>query len=176
MGMKFIHHIISPELIEARGWTLIHSLWQGTVLALVLVLLLLLIHRNSAQLKYFISFITLACLMGWSVITFVNSYAYASEKAKIKENITSTPGYIQSYLKQTISETKVIEMTGKKSINLQILKIRGFFQRNFTIICFLWVVGIVFFSLRLVGGFIYLRRIRTTNLIGFNDEWVDKLQ
>ena len=34
--MEFIYKILSNEIIEALGWTLIHSLWQGALVAILL--------------------------------------------------------------------------------------------------------------------------------------------
>jgi bla regulator protein blaR1 len=173
--MKIIQYLFSSEIIEALGWTLVHSLWQGALLAIILTILLLLMHHNSAQIKYFISFISLIGILVWSAVTFIHAYNYAKEKAVIRENIISSPGYIRAVLKQELSSQNYVEKEEKETLNLQMVKIRSFFQRNFNSICFLWIIGILILSFRLIGGFLYLRRIRNTHLIAINKEWIEKL-
>lgn len=170
--MKIIQYLLSSELIEAIGWTLVHSLWQGAVVAIVLTILLILMRRNSAQVKYFISFIALIGLLVWSAATFVHSYNYAKEKAALRENIISSPGYIRTVLTENISSKTEVESLKTNSLNLQIIKIRGFLQRNFSFICSLWLIGMLIFSFRLIGGGLYIRRVRSGNLIDIDKEWM----
>ncbi|MDX5480460.1 MAG: hypothetical protein LPK07_02125, partial [Hymenobacteraceae bacterium] len=50
--MNKLTGFFSETLVEAMGWTLLHSLWQGALVALLLGLLLLLIHRHTASTRY----------------------------------------------------------------------------------------------------------------------------
>jgi bla regulator protein BlaR1 len=174
--MKTIQHFFSSELIEALGWTLVHSFWQGALLACLLMLLLIIMRRNSAQVKYFISYVALLGLLVWSAATFVHSYNYAIKKAALKENIISTPGYIKSFLEQSTTGDSLEKINDKGSLNLQIVRLRSVFQRNFYIVCTFWMIGILFLVLRMIGGFMYLRRIRSVNLIIIDKEWMNKLE
>ena len=153
--MKALLNFFSPEMIEALGWTLVHSLWQGIVVTITLAVLLMVLRKNSAQLKYFISFIALVALLAWSTFTFVQSYNYAHEKMVIKEQITSNPDYLKSQLENKLIANKITEETTPSSINIQAIKIRSFFQRNFYLMCSLWIIGVMLLIIRLTGGFIY---------------------
>lgn len=174
--MIALQNIFSAELIEAIGWTLIHSLWQGAVIVVSLAILLLLMRRNSAQLKYFISFIALILILGWSSFTFVNSFSYAKEKSALKENITADRGYIKTLLTQSVSDKNLEGLEGENLINLRVLKIRSFFQRYFNTICTFWIIGMCFLIVRMIGGFIYAHRLRTFQLIDIGDEWLKKIE
>jgi bla regulator protein BlaR1 len=174
--MKTIEYLFSSELIEALGWTLAHSVWQGALLTMMLFVVLVFIRNSSAQLKYFISFVSLLCLLGWSAATFVHSYNYAVRKVALKENIISNPGFVQSAIKQDFAGKTEVKTINKAEFNIQIIKIRGFLQRNFYIVCTFWIIGILFLGLRLIGGFIYLQRIRSTDLVSIDKLWMDKLE
>lgn len=173
--MNTFYNIFSSELVEAIGWTLVHSLWQGSLVAILLAILLLFLRRNSAQVKYFISFITLFIMLGWSAITFMNSYKYAKEKSDIKENITSNPDYIKNLLVQSTIGKNTENIENKDQINLSLLEIRAFFQRNFNGICTIWLIGIMLLTAKMIGGFIYVRRLRTYQLKKIGDEWLAKI-
>ena len=47
-----IDHLLSPRLVEALGWTLLHSLWQGAALALLLAVVLIALRSYSARARY----------------------------------------------------------------------------------------------------------------------------
>lgn len=175
--MNSLYHIFSPEFIEAIGWTIIHSLWQGTIVAAVLTVLLLLMRRNSSQLKYIISFFALIIIIGWSGITFSNAYSYAKEKTALKESITSDPNYIKLLLADKLQqENDEVGTTAEVDINFQLIKIRSFFQRNFNLIYLIWIIGMIFLIVRMIGGFIYARRLRTYQLMDIGDEWIKKIE
>ncbi|WP_243293704.1 M56 family metallopeptidase [Geothrix mesophila] len=53
----------SSPLMQAMGWTLLHSLWQGALLALLAEAALWLGRRGSAELRYAIAFATLGLLV-----------------------------------------------------------------------------------------------------------------
>jgi len=173
--MKIIQYLFSNELIEAIGWTLVHSLWQGAIVTILLAVLLVLMRRNSAQLRYFVSFVSLVILLGWSVVTFVKSYKYAAEKEALKESIVSSPNYLRMLLEENISTTELKATSENEVLDLKMVKIRSFFQRNFPVICSLWLVGMIFLVFRLMGSFIYLHRVRTFGLIELGEEWMNKL-
>lgn len=177
--MNSLQHLFSSEFIEAIGWTIVHSLWQGTLVALVLTVLLVLMRKNSAQLKYLISFFALLIIIGWSGITFVNAYSYAKEKTALKENITSDPNYIKNYLSEQLGQETVDQEAAEKAkldININLIKIRSFFQRNFNAICLLWMLGMLFLIFKMIGGFIYAKRLRTYQLVEIDHRWVEKIE
>lgn len=173
--MNSLQYIFSSEAIEAIGWTIIHSLWQGAIVGVVLSVLLLIISRNSAQLKYLVAFFSLFIVVGWSVVTFVNAYQYAQEKTALKQNITNDPHFIKKYLEQTVVENATVEVTDDQGVNLSVVKIRSYFQRNFNLICSIWVLGMILLIVRLIGGFIYSRRLRSYQILKLDSQWVHKI-
>ncbi len=56
-------------LIELAGWTLLHFVWQGTAIALVLGLALSVIPRRAARLRYGLACATLLALAAAPVVT-----------------------------------------------------------------------------------------------------------
>src|SRR5512133_556446 len=64
----------SFPVLQAIGWTLLHSLWQGALLALLAVVALRLAQRHSADLRYAIAVGTLGLL----VLTFAGTLIWIS--------------------------------------------------------------------------------------------------
>jgi beta-lactamase regulating signal transducer with metallopeptidase domain len=172
--MKTIEVFFSTELIEALGWTLVHSVWQGTLVALILIIALWFLHKISAQARYFISFSALVLLLGWSTLTFIKSYNYANSKAAVKLSLRENPDYIKGLLlsnENTDSDT----FTQSHQFNLQWIKTRAFLQKQFHWILTLWVIGMGFLMLRLAGGLAYTKRLRTIQLDPFEPYWMERI-
>jgi beta-lactamase regulating signal transducer with metallopeptidase domain len=169
--MNALFNFISPEFVEAFGWTIIHSLWQGILVAGAIVVVFSLMHRNSAQVKYLIGFSGLLLMLGWSTVTFVNAYEYASEKNALKQNLASTPGFAKVYLEEQLSKRAAENQISENSINLDMVKMRSFFQRNFHIVVLFWMVGFLFLVFRMAGGLLYNHKLRTHRLIEVDEKW-----
>ncbi|MCW3806200.1 M56 family metallopeptidase [Plebeiibacterium marinum] len=170
--MQPIKSIFSPEITEALGWTIIHSLWQGIILLIGLLFLLSLLKKYSAQVRYFISFTALIIMLGWSCSTFIKAYEYASEKQDMRQELISNPDYFKNLVAS--SENNKTQ-PAEESFNLQTVKLRAWFQRNFPLFLTVWLIGIGLFTVRLLGGLAYNRRLRTLQLLPFEEKWMEKL-
>jgi len=63
--------LAASPLLQTLGWTLVHSLWQGALLALLAALALRLARTHSAELRHAIASWTLALLLTLVVATFL---------------------------------------------------------------------------------------------------------
>ncbi|WP_190242676.1 hypothetical protein [Hymenobacter lapidiphilus] len=72
--MNWLEQMLPPALVRALGWTLLHSLWQGAVVALALAGLLLLLRRHSAQVRYRTAAAALITLLLLCGLTFGRHY------------------------------------------------------------------------------------------------------
>ncbi|HKK82016.1 MAG TPA: M56 family metallopeptidase [Prolixibacteraceae bacterium] len=173
--MNALFNFISPEFVEAFGWTIMHSLWQGILIAGAIVVIFSLMHRNSAQVKYLIGYFGLLLMLGWSAVTFVNAFEYATEKNVLKQNLASTPGFARVYLEEQLLKRTVENQAGGNSINLNTIKLRSFFQRNFHIVVLFWMAGFLFLVLRMAGGLLYNHKLRTRRLVEVDKKWADAI-
>src|SRR6266704_1479370 len=65
--MRILAHGISPELLQALGWTLLHFVWQGAALAALFAVTNALCRRATT--RYALAVITLALMMAAPLIT-----------------------------------------------------------------------------------------------------------
>ena len=72
-----LDHLLAPALLRALGWTLLHSLWQGTGLGLGVALLLWLLRQQAAVVRYRLAAVALATLVGLAGATFGYYYQQA---------------------------------------------------------------------------------------------------
>lgn len=76
--MNPLNFLASPTLLRAVGYTLLHSLWQGAALALVVALLLALLRQQAAVVRYRLAAGGLTALVGLAALTFSYYYYYAT--------------------------------------------------------------------------------------------------
>jgi len=65
--MRILAHGISPELLQALGWTLLHFVWQGAALAALFAVANALCRRAAT--RYALAVITLALMVAAPIIT-----------------------------------------------------------------------------------------------------------
>ena len=154
--MNFIYELIPFNVIEAIGWTIFHSLWQGALISIVLGLAILVTDNKSAKFRYALSVTALLFLIVSCAITFAKVYnpdssATLSTAASILQNsndsiiindfvLTSDTGGI---LSQIISTT------------------RHYFSNYLPLIVTFWFAGLMIFALRFIGGVVYVQRLKT---------------
>ena len=158
--MNWINEIISPLLIEALGWTLLHSLWQGIVIMSALGLALAFISSNASRLRYFLSISAAFIMLFWTGFTFFQEYQFAVD--------AHADGVVvqQSLTLWAVTEP---EIAGDVSLQSWILdridSIPSLLTPAIPWVTFGWLLGFAIFSVRWVGGIIYLRHLRTHDII-----------
>ena len=68
--MATLESILSQAIVQRIGWTLVHFLWQGAAVAVVLAVVLRILRNSSANLRYVISCTALLLMVVLPVITF----------------------------------------------------------------------------------------------------------
>ena len=158
---------ISDLFIKGIGTTLIHSIWQGLVVALLLAVVLYALPRKAAQLKYWMSVTALIAIVFWSGTTFNQQLFELSDN-----QLALVDGQVQVNL--SVGQLTEIYRTENlmSLINGIPEKIESYMYSLVTI----WIVGVVFFLLRLQGSMIYLHRLRTTGIQSVPLIWQRKIK
>jgi len=67
--MIILEDILSQEIIQRLGWTLLHFIWQAGAAAIILAILLRTLRKSTANLRYIIACFTLALIVLLPAIT-----------------------------------------------------------------------------------------------------------
>ena len=67
--MIILEDILSQEIVQRLGWTLLHFIWQAAAVAFILVILLRLLRKSTANVRYIIACLALALIVLLPVIT-----------------------------------------------------------------------------------------------------------
>lgn len=166
--MHLFETIFSSALTQAFGWTLFHSLWQGFIWVLALSLALRFVSRQKAQLRYVVSLLCLFGLFFSSFATFLYEYQLVSSNT-FSLSLTDEAMIVV----HPISIEEAISPGFMDAMSTS-LENWGAYLPYFSMI---WVLGVLFFSLKWMGSWMYLKDIRknSTEAKYTWQSWVDEL-
>lgn len=169
--MSFLQDIFSEQFIYSLGWTLLHSLWQGVLIGLIISIAMIFLHKYSARLRYFINSIGLFAVAAFAVITFVASYT----------SYNPEPGYIPEFAAITAESGIQIsssESPAEESMNLEALlnTIADYARDYFPLFTGIWILGMFAMMLRFLGGYALVRRYKHHRVKPVMGEWNRKFK
>jgi len=137
--------ILSHDLSYALAWTLVHSMWQISLVAAILAVIMKVTKHNSAESRYLISFATLAVIGICSLVTFAIYYNAS----------------------QLSPQTVIAGFAGELTTTAQLSTkgILAFIDSYFFIIVNTWLLGTVLFLVKLIAGYTWIKRITKTAVL-----------
>ncbi|TLU97878.1 M56 family metallopeptidase [Dyadobacter luticola] len=159
--MKLISNLLSDSTITAFGWTLVHSLWQTTVLCLLAAAVFYLLRKSASNIRYAtgIGFLSLQALT--SAATFI----YYQFKA------TPAVGNAGKSLKNVSLQAVTPILNVVKNPLPMTLKIQFWLSAHLHELVVCWLIGAGFLLLRFLGGWIFTERLRLNAKIVMDREW-----
>lgn len=154
--MNFIN-LIPSYIVNAIGWTLIHTLWQGALIAIIVAISIRMIPVRMSNLRYALTCGAMAILFVLSVGTFF----YVVEPPAATQ-------MSQSYVLQF----NEIVSTGSSAFAFR--NLISAINSNMTSIFWVWVAGVVVFAVRFGGGLLYIHQLKK-KVISVEQQWIDKL-
>jgi bla regulator protein blaR1 len=160
--MNWLYDFLSENFVHALGWTVLHSLWQGLIIGLVLALAMMNTQAKSAEWRYRLSLGALLLMLVSSVGTFV----FLLEKTN---KTTPNDAFEALILRGPIFENSVlVEASFLEKTTL-------FFNENAPFIVIAWLLGVAFFSIRLIGGLLFIQQLRTQGLVFLESDWQNRV-
>ncbi len=142
---------------EALGMTILHSLWQGALLMVVLALFLRLGKSASSGTRFTVAFASLLIFLGAFALTFYQQWESRTPAPIIMlpaelptEDIIIDPSALESILTEPITEVETNQW--------EVWRTR--LSRLAPWLAWLWVAGSFIFGLRLINGLVQSQRLR----------------
>ncbi len=150
-------HWLSREETVALGWTLLHFLWQGAVLALAFAVVDRMTRRTSASMRYLVALGALALMPLVVAATFAiemrtasPTNAMAQRKAEITQlYLDAAPTTVGRDLTLVLSPTASRRAWLANHMEPMLPWVDG-----------VWMIGISLLALRAMGGWYQLQRLR----------------
>lgn len=134
------------NLIDVLGWTVFHAIWQGAIIGLVFYILLTTQRFKSAKTRFNAAWTTLFIQLLTSICTFGyiwNTFASRLEPATNQESGIQNQFYVSG------NETATVQISLlEKLLNLP--------NQYIDWVSWVWLIGVSFMTLRIMGGFSYL--------------------
>jgi len=163
---------LAPAL-QAVGWALLHLVWQGAAIAVVLALLLALLPARSANVRYAISCAALALVVVVGVLTGLRSYAAGAPQAPALAHRADrqvvpapvdapAPPPVAAIVVATFAPARVASMPDPWRVASDALPA----------IVSLWLAGVTLLSLRLIVQWGRARRLVTEHAQPACEPWL----
>lgn len=149
--MNRLSQLLSNEISYAMGWTIIHSLWQATLIALIIALSYAFTKKASAATRYWINGLgLLSCFIASCITFYINYHASVNIEIVNTESITgvsanSSPAYVQN-----ISDI----------INQYIKQIT-----------MVWLIGFALYISKYIADFFYCQHIKNNHYKNPNQQY-----
>lgn len=152
------NQILPDALVQAGGWTILHSLWQGAIITLLLAFTLGRTRQHSPALRYQLSVGALFLLLGAVICTFFIYYEPAS-----------AAGTFAGEGREAIGTFLITEASP------QFPSEKSHLAWLFPILLQIWIVGVALMGIRMLGELVYLQRLRSVNTQTISEHWNEKL-
>ncbi len=134
------------NLIDVLGWTVFHAIWQGAIIGLVFYILLTTQSFKSAKARFSAAWTTLFIQLLTSICTF--SYIWNTFANRLEPEINQESG-IQNHFYLSDNETVAVQTSLlEKLLHLP--------SQYIDWVSWIWLIGVSFMTLRMMGGFSYL--------------------
>jgi beta-lactamase regulating signal transducer with metallopeptidase domain len=151
--MNTIRLLFAQPWVDRLGWTLLHFLWQGALIAAVFAIARLFARKPGA--RYALACIALVAMVATPFVTFgiAGSPSVASASPAAPDTDPASPAVLQTYLPAL-----------------------GFWEQIFPWLVASWFAGVIAFSIRLIGGWFAATRLQLTTASPAPPEWERTLE
>lgn len=137
--------IINNQLIHSIGMTLVHSLWQGALVAVVVLFALSLVQKGNARLRYVVLTAGLMALFAGFVATFLIIYS-----RHLTEKVPS--GIFPSGLLPEMAAPEANRIW-QPSSGIFPERLLQWLETAYPYLAVSWLLGFLLFGIRTMGGF-----------------------
>src|SRR5438094_810908 len=157
--MASLLDLLDQPLLQRLGWTLVHSVWQGAAAAMLLAMALLLLRRASASARYLAACVALLLMFSAMLVTF---------------SILPQPEHRAAAVHEIQSTIFIKPLSAPTPINAAQIPPPTLLQRAQRAVPWLaaaWSLGVIVLSIRHLGGWLFLRKLRRANQPLSEDPW-----
>ena len=166
--MNPLDAFLSGPMGHALGWTLLHSVWQGALVALLLAPALYLLRGRPAQARYAAACAALALLMALPVATFCVLLPGAAETTATTALAEPAPAQPPGTVASGSAAAGAMTMAGQPQPVALLHALLPW-------LVVLWVAGVLTLSLRYLAGWTYTIRLRRRGTGAVGQRWHDQL-
>lgn len=161
-------HIIPDIFLRAICWTLLHSLWQGLIVAMIAGIIMVLTKRSSSSLRYNLLCGLLFLFLGISGYTFYRQLPLPSQSAVISPSV--------AVAQQSVPEKHTIAPAAGAVVQTGIDSLIQYFNTHASLIVLVWFIIFIGRFVKLLSALVYTQRIRHYQTNSASAEWQQRLR
>ena len=162
--LPWLDEVLSPALVRGVGFALLHSLWQGGGLALLLAGALPLLRRRRPEVRYALAAGALGALLLAAGLTLGYYYRQYSPAPAISAVVVALPSArVPAFQENAFVPPAALAPTPAQRVEPYLPLVVG-----------AWLLGLVVLSGRLAGGLLHASRLRRTGR-ALGPEWQQRL-
>jgi len=154
---------------HALGWGLVHFLWQGAALAIVLGVALALIRPTAARARYTFAILTLAAMLVVPVTTTLRLYeptvvpssATAAPSFEVNASRPPSPSPTPRAAGADVKSLPWLTAVSQSNLGGRFTLLRDRLEPVLPWLVVAWMLGVLILSVRLAYGWMAARRLRT---------------
>lgn len=164
--------LVSDQVVHRVGWCLVHFVWQGLLVALSLAVILGLLRRRSANVRYFVCFGALLLMAALPVLTFWVQGGPVAQGAAAAANASPLPAGPGGAVSAPDS------WRGLGLIAHGSLKARAsdLIETVLPWLCVAWILGVIALALKNVAAWFYVRGLIRRETAALGVSWVEKVE
>src|SRR5687767_14264207 len=178
--------LMSDPMVQRLGWVLVHSLWEGALVALLLARALHLLRRRSPDARYALSCAALALLAALPVLNFVLvprvhppttvTATLSNAGALAPETVTAVPlpegaDIALSFATEPAPPALPEAPATAPRPGVTWTTVRASVERVFPWLVGAWALGVAVLSVQHLGGWVRVRRIRRSHTRPLEPRW-----
>lgn len=180
--MNAIETLLDQPIFQALGWTLIHFIWQGALIALLYLSVSVLLRRWAANVRYAAACGAMLLMVIAPAVTML-SIDYSSYQAPATElalELTQSDQVLGAITQSPIEQltpARQTEIEAPLAPQATSMKrwMRERLPRTIPWLLALWFAGVLCLSLRFAGGLMMVQRLRRTETSSSVQLWQKKL-
>jgi bla regulator protein BlaR1 len=164
--MHLFGYLISEEITYALGWTVLHSLWQGVLIATALWIVMAQLPAASSRARYQFSLGALFLML----ITTIGTFSYIYSQSNFEEaQMVKYFIYSEGIARATDLSAHPVEGNSWNTA------FYAFLNNHLYYIVSAWLVGMLVFILRFLCGLGYVFHLRSGAMAIREDYWKERI-
>lgn len=160
--METLQTIFQAEIIQRLGWTLMHFIWQAAAIGLILAVVLRLLRKSSANLRYVIACMALALIVVMPTVTIRMVDVSVVTIAPIEQTAIQLPRAVaetQVVVEMPLPESPATEIAASPRVSIKD-RFSSAVEPALPYLVLGWLLGVFSLSLWHLGGWTQLQKLR----------------
>jgi beta-lactamase regulating signal transducer with metallopeptidase domain len=178
--MNSLEILLAKPIFQALGWALVHFIWQGAIVAILYAGVAVLLRKRAANVRYSVACAAMLLMLALPAATiFVISQSSKDEYISQRTSSNKALSDFEARPESPAQGKSISKSAGDFSAPPQPLSFGLWAKERFTTLMpwlvALWFAGVLFLSLRFLGGLIVAQRLKRRRASAAIQQWQEKL-